>query len=119
MPALVQAYWDDLLLIAHTLPHFVKYDEAIAKYLADMGMSLNVRTCAYATTARISSIMVHLDPSNAVTLWVFPMAKKTVPYLGLGLDPKGIPSMKKKHVLRCEALLGWCKNRDRRRCHMR
>ena len=50
-------------------------------------MSLNVRKCAYATTARISSIMVHLDPNNAVTLWVCLVAKSTVPYLSLRLDP--------------------------------
>ena len=30
-------------------------------------------------------------------------------YLGLRLDPKGMASMKEKHVLRCQALLAWCK----------
>ena len=34
--------------------------------LADIGMSLNVGKCAYATAARIPSIMVHLSPHNAV-----------------------------------------------------
>ena len=59
---------------------------------------------------RVPSITVHLNPNNAVTPWVCLVAKSTVPYLGPRLDPKGLASMKEKHVLRCEALLGWCKN---------
>ena len=110
MPPPVEAYCDDLVLIAHTLPHFIEYVEAIAQYLADMGMSLNVGKCVYATTTHIPSIMVHLDPNNASTPWVCLIAKSTVPYVGLRLDPKGMASMKEKHVLRCEALAGWCKN---------
>ena len=42
--------------------------------------------------------------------WVCLRAKDTVPHLGLRLDPRGVATMKEKHVLRCEALLGWCKN---------
>ena len=110
MPPLVQAYCDDLLLVAHSLPQFLEYVAAIAQYLAAMGMSLNVGKCAYATTTRVPSIMVHQSPNNAVTPWVCLVANSTVPYLGLRLDPKGTASMKEKHVLRCEALLGWCKN---------
>ena len=110
MPPLVQAYCDDLLVIAHSLPHFLEYGAAIAQYLADMGMSLNVGKCAYAPTTRVPSIMAHVDPSNAVTRLVWLMAKSTVPYFGLKLDPEGMASMKEKFVLRCEALLGWCNN---------
>ena len=110
VPPLAQAYRDDLLLIAHSLPQFLEYAAAIAHYLADMGMSLNARKCAYDTTAGIPSIMVYLNPSNAATPWVCLVAKSTVPHLGLRLDPKGMASMKEKHVLRCEAVLGWCKN---------
>ena len=113
MPAtlpLVQAYCDDLLLIAHCLPQFLEYAAAIAQYLADMGMSLNVSKCAYATTTRIPSIMVCLNPNNAAAPWVCLKANGTIPYLGLRLDPRRMASMKEKHVLRCEALLGWCKN---------
>ena len=110
VPPLVQAYRDDLLLIAHSLPQFLEYAAAIAQYLTDMGMSLNVSKCAYANTARIPSIMVCLNPGNAAAPWVCLRAKGTVPYLGLRLDPRGIASIKEKHVLRCEALLGWCKN---------
>ena len=110
LPPLAQAYCDDLLLMAHSLPQFVEYVAAIAQYLTDMGMSLNVSKCAYANTARIPSIMVCLNPGNTAAPWVCLRAKGTVPYLGLRLDPRGIASMKEKHVLRCEALLGWCKN---------
>ena len=70
VPPLVQAYCDDLLLIAHSLPQFLEYAAAIAQYLADMGMSLNVGKCAYATTTRIPSIMVCLNPNNAACPWV-------------------------------------------------
>ena len=73
-------------------------------------MSLNVGKCAYPNSARIHSIMVCLNPGNASAPWVCLHAKGTVPYLGLRLDPRGIATMKEKHVLRCEALLGWCKN---------
>ena len=110
VPPLVQAYCDDLLLIAHSLPQFLEYAAAIAQYLTDMGMSLNVGKCAYANTARIHSIMVCLNPGNAAAPWVCLRAKGTVPYLGLRLGPRGIATMKEKHVLRCEALPGWCKN---------
>ena len=110
VPPLVQAYCDDLLLIAHPLPQFLEYAAAIARYLTDMDMSLNVGKCAYANTARIHSIMVCLSPGNTAAPWVCLRAKGTVPYLGLRLDPRGVATMKEKHVLRCEALLVWCKN---------
>ena len=110
VPPLVQACCDDLLLVAHSLPQFLEYAAAIAQYLTDMGMSLNVSKCAYANFARIPSIMVCLNPGNAAAPWVCLHAKGTVPYLGLRLDPMGIATMKEKHVVRCEALLGWCKN---------
>ena len=41
-------------------------------------MSLNVHRCAHSTTARISSIMVRLDPDNAVAPWVCLVAKGDV-----------------------------------------
>ena len=110
VPPLVQAYCDDLLLIAHSLPQFLEYAAAIARYLTDMGMSLNVGKCAYANTARIHSIMVYLNPGDTAAPWVCLRAKGTVPYLGLRLDPRGMATMKEKHVLRCEAFLGRCKN---------
>ena len=72
-------------------------------------MSLNASKCVYATTTRIPSIMVCHNPNNAAAPWVCLKAKGTIPYRGLRLDSKGMASMKKKHVLRCEALLGSCK----------
>ena len=105
VPPLVQAYCDDLLLIAHSLPQFLEYAAVIARYFTD-----NVGECAYANTARIHSIMVYLSPGNTAAPWVCLRAKGTVPYLGLRLDPRGVATMKEKHVLRCDALLGWCKN---------
>ena len=110
VPPLVQAYCDDLMLMTHSLPQFLEYAAAIAQYLTDMGMSLNVGKCAYANTARIHLIMVCLSPGNTAVPWVCLRAKGTIPYLGLGLDPRGVATMREKHVLRCEALLGWCKN---------
>ena len=38
---LIQAYIDDLLVVAHTLQHFVEGVEAVAAYLGMMGMELN------------------------------------------------------------------------------
>ena len=110
VPPLVHAYCDDLLLIAHSLPKFLEYAAAIARYLTDIGMSLNVGKCAYANTAGIHSIMVCLSPGTTAAPWVCLRAKGKVPYLGLRLDPRGVATIKEEHVLRCEALLGWCQN---------
>ena len=65
VPPLVQAYCDDLLPIALSLRQFLEYAGEIAQYLADMGVSLNVSNCTYATTTPIPSIMVCLNPNNA------------------------------------------------------
>ena len=80
MPLLLQAYCDDLLLIAHFLPHFLEYTAAIAHYLTDMGMFLNVGKCAYANNAWISLIKVCHTPENAAAPWVCLRAKSRVPY---------------------------------------
>ena len=42
VPLLVQAYCDHLLLIAHMLSQFLECAEVIARYLADMGIALNL-----------------------------------------------------------------------------
>ena len=47
---LIQAYIDDLLVVAHTLQRFVEGVEAVAAYLGMMSMELNPRKCAMATT---------------------------------------------------------------------
>ena len=105
-PPLVQADCDDLLLIAHSLQQFLENAAAITQYLTDMGMSLNVRKCAYTTTARIPSVMVYLNPNNVATPWVCLQAKSTMPYLSLRLDKRGMGSKKEKDVLGCKALVG-------------
>ena len=110
VPPLVQVYCDDLLLIAHSLQQFPEYAAAIAGYLGDMGMSLDVGKCVSATTRGIPSIMVQLGPNDVVTPWVCLVAKRTVPYLGPRWDRKEMASMKEKHVLRTEALIGCSKN---------
>ena len=48
---LSQAYTDDLLVVAHTLQHFVEGVEAVAAYLGIMGMELNPRKCAMGSRA--------------------------------------------------------------------
>ena len=58
----------------------------------------------------IAPITYYHNPNNADSPWVYLMAKSIVPYLGLRLNPKRTASMKVKHVLHCEALLGLCKN---------
>ena len=82
MPPLVQAYSDDLLLIAYFFSQFLEHAAVIAHYLTDTGMSLNVSKCADATTAHIPSTMVCLNPGKATAPWVCLHAKGTVPYLG-------------------------------------
>ena len=47
---LIQAYIDDLLVVANTLQHFGEGVEAVAAYLGMMSMELNPRKCAMATT---------------------------------------------------------------------
>ena len=101
VPPQVQACCNDLVLIALSLLQFMEYAAAIAQYLADIGMSLNVCKCVYATNACIPSIRVCLNPNNAAAPWVCLKTMGTVPYLVLRLDPLGMASMKKKQVLRC------------------
>ena len=57
---LIQAYIDDMLVVAHTLQHFVEGVEAVAAYLLThlgmMGMELNPRMCAMATTEGVPGL---------------------------------------------------------------
>ena len=79
---LIQAYIDDLLVVAHTLQHFVEGVEAVAAYLGMMGMELNPRKCAMVS----------------------------VPYLGLQLQPDGEFSLQRKQRLRLAAVHHLCLN---------
>ena len=58
----IQAYIDDLLVVAHTLPHFVEGVEAVAAYLGMMGMELNPCKCAMATTEGVPELQLRLCP---------------------------------------------------------
>ena len=59
---LIQDYIDDLLVVAHTLQHFVEGVEAVAAYLGMMGMELNSRKCAMATTEGVPGLQLRLCP---------------------------------------------------------
>ena len=58
---LIQAYIDDLLVVAHTLQDFAEGIEAVAAYLKMMGMELNPRNCAIAT--RMASLACTCAPA--------------------------------------------------------
>ena len=58
--SLIQAYIDDLLVVAHTLQHFVEGVGAVAAYLGMMGMGLNPRKCAMATTEGVPGLQLRL-----------------------------------------------------------
>ena len=104
--------------VAHTLPQFLEYAAAIAPYL-DMGMSLNVPKCAYATTTKISAVMVCLDPDNEVSPWVRLDAKGSVLYLGLRLDLMGCKQTQTcSHTAHAEAPLTACPRSHLRIAHL-
>ena len=60
---LIKAYIDDLLVLAHTLQHFVDGVEAVAAYLEMMAMELNHRKCATATTEGVPGLQLRLCPN--------------------------------------------------------
>ena len=106
---LIQAYIDDLLVVAHTLQHFVEGVEAVATYLGMMGMELNPRKCAMATTEGVPGLQLRLCP-HLENPWHWVPAADSVPYLGLQLQPDGEFSLQRKHRLRLAAVHHWCLN---------
>ena len=106
---LIQAYIDDLLVVAHTLQHFVEGVEAVAAYLGMMGMELNPRKCAMATTEGVPGLQLRLCP-HLENPWHWVPAADSVPYLGLQLQPDGEFSLQRKHRLRLAAVHHWCLN---------
>ena len=106
---LIQANIDDLLVVAHTLQHFVEGVEAVAAYLGMMGMELNPRKCAMASTEGVPGLQLRLCPHlENPCHWV--PAADSVPYLGLQLQPDGEFSLQRKHRLRLAAVHHWCLN---------
>ena len=100
---LIQAYIDDLLVVADTLQHYV------AAYLGMMGMELNTRKCAMATTEGVRGLQLRLCP-HLENPWHWVPAADSVPYLGLQLQPDGEFSLQRKHRLRLAAVHHWCLN---------
>ena len=106
---IIQAYINDLLVVAHTLQHFVEGVEAVAAYLEMMSMELNPRKCAMATTEGVPGLQLRLCPHlENPSHWV--PAADSVPYLGLQLQPDGEFSLQRKHRLRLAAVHHWCFN---------
>ena len=106
---LIQAYIDDLLVVAHTVQHFVEGVEAVAAYLGMMGMELNPRKCAMATTKGVPGLQLRLCP-HLKNPWHWVPAADSVPYLGLQLQLDGEFSLQHRHRLRLAAVHGWCLN---------
>ena len=104
---LIQAYIDDLLVVAHTLQHFVEGVEAVAAYVGMMGMELNPRKCAMATTEEVPCLHLRLCP-HLENPWHWVPAADSVPYLGLQLQPDGEFSLQRQHRLRLAAVHHWC-----------
>ena len=95
--------------MAHTLQHFVEGVEAVAAYLGMMGMELNHRKCAMATTEGVPGLQLRLCPHLENT-WHWVPAADSVPYLGFQLQLDGEFSLQQKHRLRLVAVHHWCLN---------
>ena len=106
---LIQAYIDYLLVVAHTLQHFVEGVEGVAAYLGMMGMELNPRKCAMATTEGVPGLQLRLCP-HLENPWHWVPAADSVSYVGLQLQPDGEFSLQRKHRLRLAAVPHWCLN---------
>ena len=106
---LIQAYMDHLLVVVHTLQHFVEGVEAVAAYLGMIGMELNPRKCGMATTEGVRRLQLRLY-LHLENPWHWVPAADSVPYLGLQLQPHGEFSLHRKHRLRPARLHHWCPN---------
>ena len=104
---LIQAYIDNLRVVAHTLQHFVEGVEAVAAYLGMMGMELNPRQCAMAPTKGVLGLQLRLCP-HLENPWHWVPAADSAPYQELQLQPDGEFSLQRKHRLRLVAVHHWC-----------
>ena len=78
----IQAYIEDLLVVAHTLQNFIEGVEAMPAYLGMM--KFNPRKCAMATTEGIPDLHLRLC-CHLENPWYWVPAADSVPYLGLQL----------------------------------
>ena len=106
---LIQVYIDDLLVVAHTLQHFVEGVEAVDAYLALMNKELNPRKCTMATTEGVPGLQLRLCP-HLENSWHWVPAADSVPYLGLQLQPDTQFSLQRNHCLHLAAVHHWCLN---------
>ena len=106
---LIQAYVDDLLVVARTLQHFVEGSEAVAAYLGMMGIELIPRKCAMATMEGVLGLQLRLCP-HLENPWHWVPAADSVPYLRLQLQPDREFSLQRKHRLSLVAVHHWCLN---------
>ena len=107
--SLIKAYIDNLLVVGHTLQHFFEGLEAVVAYPGMMGMELNPRNCAMATTEGVLGLQPGLYP-GLENPWQWVPAADSVPYLGLQLQPDGEFSLQRTHRLRLAAVHHWCLN---------
>ena len=82
--------------MAHTLQHFVEGVDAVAAYLGMMGMELNPRKCAMATTEGIWGLHLRRCP-HLENPWHWVPAADSVPYLALQLQPHKEFALQRKH----------------------
>ena len=81
----------------------------MAAYLGTIGMELNPRNCAMATTEGVPGLQLRLCP-HLEKPWHWVPAADSVLYLGLQLQPSGEFSLQRKHRLRLAAVHHWCLN---------
>ena len=106
---LMQAYIDNLLVVAHTLRHFVEGVEAVAAYLEMTSMLLNPCKCAMDTTEGVPGLHLRLCPHQE-NPWHWVPAADFIPYVRLQLQLDGELSLQRKHRLRLAAVHHWCYN---------
>ena len=83
--------------------------EAVVASLGMMGMELNPRKCAMATTEGVPGLQLRVCPHLENPCHGVPAAD-SVPYLGLQLQPDEEFSLQRKHQLRLAAVHHWCLN---------
>ena len=104
---LIQAYIDDLLVVADMLQYFVESLEVLAAFLRRMSMELRHRKCGMATTEEVPGLQLLLCP-HLGNPWHWVRAANSVPYIRLQLQPDREFSLHCRHRLCLAALHHWC-----------